>query len=372
MSRKQLIILFIVIVGVSAFLKLRKENDNNFNYRGISYYQVYSEDKPDSIGFCGEVIPLADDEVREKFEKELYQLTYYRHNTRILMKRAKKWFPQIEPVLRQHNVPEDFKYMAIVESALSNVVSNRGAAGFWQLMPVTGRTMGLEVNEEVDERFDPIKATHAACRYINYAKKRLDSWTNVAASYNMGIAGVKRQMKMQKISTYYNLNLNKETGRYVYKIIALKHVMENAEKYGFPESPDAKTPDPTQSIRIDSTINNLEAFAQKYGITLQELKEHNPWLKGRSLTDDERIYSLELPFSARQSVEVKETTDATVITIKNKRIPLVHTVLQGESIGSLATAYNISEDSIRHWNDLDQKKLLKGQKIKLYLKDTVN
>lgn len=372
MSKKQLIILFIVIVGVSAFLKLRKENENNFNYRGISYYQVYSEDKPDSIGFCGEVIPLADDEVRERFEKELYQLTYYRHNTRILLKRAQKWFPKIEPILRQHDVPEDFKYMAIVESALSNVVSNRGAAGFWQLMPVTAQNMGLVVNEEIDERFDPIKATHAACRYIKYAEKRFDSWTNVAASYNMGITGVKRQMRVQKINTYYNLRLNKETGRYVYKIIALKHVMENAEKYGFPEYSGGSAPQTTQSIRIDSTIQNLENFAQKYGITLQELKQHNPWLKGQSLTDEEKIYSLELPLSARQSVEVKETNDATVITIKNKRKHLVHTVLKGESLASLASAYDISADSIRRWNNLDEKKLIKGQKIKLYLKDTVN
>ncbi len=192
-------------------------------------------DHGDSVFFCGELIPLHDSLVNAKYERELGRLVNYKSSTRLLIRRSDKWLPLMERILVRYGVPKDFKYLAVIESNLSNVKSPKGAAGYWQLLPSTARAMGLRVDDEVDERNDPLKATEAACRYFRHAHKQLGNWSNVAASYNMGVAGLKRQLSSQEEDSYYRLRLNRETARYVYKAVAFKQVIENQEKFGLKE-----------------------------------------------------------------------------------------------------------------------------------------
>lgn len=313
MKRVSLVIAFLGIVALAGYWKFSQTEEKiPYNYKGISEYQKYSLDKPDSIMFCGEIVPVTNKKVQKRLDEEMYRLTYYRHNTRILIKRANYWFPRIEPILKQHNIPDDFKYMAVIESGLSNVKSNRGAAGFWQFIDNTGRSMGLEINNEVDERYDPIKATHAACRYLNMAYKRFENWTNVAASYNMGIGGVERQIRVQHVSNYYDLRLNKETARYLYKMVALKELFDNSEKYGFPEVGKRGYGEPLKSIKVDTAIVDLKDFAENQGVSIEELKEHNPWIKSERLTHGTN-YTLKIPIHPKQRVEIVEDNDSTTI-----------------------------------------------------------
>lgn len=317
MSKKQLLGIFVAIAAVAAFIKFRQSQAEQLNYKGIKYYQVYSLNKPDTLFFCEERVPADLSHVEEKFGKEMYHYNYLRRKTNIIIKRVNYWFPIIEKILAQHDVPDDFKYLAVVESGLSNAISPKGAAGFWQFIPTTARRMGLTVNEEVDERYDPIKATHAACKYLKTAHRQLGNWTNVAASYNMGVSGIKRQLKVQRKKSYYNLDLNKETGQYVYRIVALKEIIEHQQKYGF--NP-AKIGFPAhKKIKVKESIPNLAAFAKKQGTSLDDLKEYNPWLVGTALTVNEKRYVLKIPLKKKAST--KEQTDAKVVLDSVKPTP---------------------------------------------------
>ena len=306
MTKRNIVIFFIVAIAVSVVVKLKISEANQMNYKGIQYYQVYSLNKPDTLFFCNERVPVEIQNVSDKVSKEIYHFNYLRKRTNIIIKRVNYWFPIIEKILAQHNIPEDFKYLAVVESGLANVVSPRGAAGFWQFVPNTATSKGLIVNNEIDERYDPIKATHATCRYLKAAYKQLGNWTNVAASYNMGISGMKRQLRVQRQKSYYNVNLNNETGRYVYKIIALKEIIENQQKYGFKA---LKISFPAHTIvAVSEPIEDLNVFAIKHGTTLSLLKEYNPWIKGTSLTINKK-YIIKIPKEkAKTEKKVEEKT----------------------------------------------------------------
>ncbi|OJJ17341.1 murein transglycosylase [marine bacterium AO1-C] len=253
---------------------------------------------PEQITFAGEKVPLDDPEVRERLEMELVQ-TAYRHSRTIMnLKRAGRWFPQIVPILQKNNIPEDFKYIAVVESNLLNLISKVGATGFWQFLKATGKQYGLEVNREVDERYNRLKATEAACKYLNDAHGIFNNWALVAASYNRGMGGIRSNVNRQRVTSYYDLFLNSETAKYVIRAIAVKLIFENPTKYGFniPESQRYKPID-YKKVIVDSTIPDLVDFAVQQGITYKMLKVHNPWLRRKTLTikSKDKTYTILIP-----------------------------------------------------------------------------
>ncbi len=252
---------------------------------------------PTEVDFASEKAPLNITDVKERFERELIVNVNLNASTLLILKRANKIFPIIEPILKENGVPDDFKYLAVIESNLTNVTSPAGAKGIWQIMPETGREKGLEINENVDERYDLEKSTVAACKYLLSANKKFNSWTMTAASYNGGVAGLTKQMEFQKVNSYYDLNLTEETSRYVFRIIALKEIMKNPILYGFKLTPEELYPViPTRKIEVDSTINDLANFAIKQGINYKILKTHNAWMRDKKLLNlEKKKYILEIP-----------------------------------------------------------------------------
>lgn len=254
---------------------------------------------PDSIDFAGERTPLRISDVKERFERELLVNSNLDATTLLVIKRANRAFPVIEPILKKYGVPDDFKYLAVIESNLVNVVSPSGAKGIWQFMPETARERGMEVNDIVDERYHLEKATEAACKYFLDAKLRFGTWTLAAASYNGGMNGVGKQIEMQKVTDYYDLLLTEETSRYVFRILALKEIMKNPDKYGFILAPEELyTILPSRKVTIDSSITDLAVFAKSQGINYKILKIHNPWLRDKKLVNTARkTYQIEIPLS---------------------------------------------------------------------------
>jgi membrane-bound lytic murein transglycosylase D len=252
---------------------------------------------PSEVSFADEKAPLEVYDVKERFERELLVNANLHSSTILIMKRANRAFPVIEPILKEYNVPDDFKYLAVIESALTNAVSSAGARGFWQFMEATAKESGMEVTSVVDERYHLVKSTHAACAYLLKAKEKFGSWTLAAASYNAGMAGIANQMEAQKVDNYYDLLLNEETSRYVFRIHALKQIMENPQNFGFAvNKDDLYQLLPTKKIEVDSTINNLADFAKTQGVNYKILKLHNPWLRDKKLPNpSKKVYVIEIP-----------------------------------------------------------------------------
>jgi len=196
-------------------------------------YNVYAIDMPNDLNFAGEIVPIEKPDVYERMDRELLVNTYWQSNGLLLIKRAHKYFPIIEPILKQHNIPDDFKYLAVIESGLTQAVSSARAVGFWQILKNTGKELGLEVNSNVDERYHIEKATHAACKYLLRSKAKFGNWTLAAAAYNAGNNGINRRLEEQKATNYYDLLLGQETGRYVFRIIAIKQILSNPKEHGF-------------------------------------------------------------------------------------------------------------------------------------------
>ncbi|MEC3908363.1 lytic transglycosylase domain-containing protein [Tamlana sp. 2201CG12-4] len=271
--------------------------DENFETKLINDYNVYALQIPDNLNFAGEAMPLKNPDIHERMDRELLVNTYWQSNGLLMFKRAKKYFPVIEPILAKHGIPDDFKYLAVIESGLTNAVSPAGARGVWQIMPSTGKESGLEVNKNVDERYNLEKATEVACKYLLKSKKQLGSWTLAAAAYNAGNAGVSRRLKEQKVSGYYDLLLGEETGRYVFRIVALKEILSNPNKYGFNfRDKDLYNKVPTFKVEVDTAVADFSKFAQKFGINYKILKLHNPWLREPHLNNKSRkLYHIEIP-----------------------------------------------------------------------------
>lgn len=255
------------------------------------------KDFPEKIDFCGEETPLHIPDVRERFDRELVVNENLHGSTILVMKRANKFFPIIEPILAKNNVPDDFKYLAVIESSLTNATSIAGAKGFWQFMPQTAKEKGMEVTDLIDERYHLEKATQAACDYLIKAKEKFGSWTMAAASYNGGMAGLQKQIEFQQELNYYDLLLTEETFRYVFRILALKEIMQNPIKYGYNLPKESLYNAPmVKKIEIDSSITDLAKFAKLQGINYKELKLQNPWLRDRKLDNPEKKkYILEIP-----------------------------------------------------------------------------
>lgn len=260
-------------------------------------YKVYSLPSPTQLTFADVAVPLEAFGVREKLDRELLVNTYWHSNTLLMYKRTNRWFPVIEPILAKHGVPDDFKYLAVIESGLTNAVSPAGATGFWQFLKSTGQSYGLEINDEVDERYHVERSTEAACLYLNDAYAKFGDWALVAASYNMGMGGVNKQLTRQKVGSYWDLLLNEETGRYVYRILAIKEILNNGSAYGFVVRPsDLYEPYTTREVVINSGVNDLADFAIEEGVNYNILKTMNPWLRQSYLNNPKKQeYLLKLP-----------------------------------------------------------------------------
>tara|TARA_B100001093_G_scaffold18810_1_gene17046 strand:- start:670 stop:1593 length:924 start_codon:yes stop_codon:yes gene_type:complete len=254
-------------------------------------YKVYALELPDTLSFAGEKVPLDSPDLRERLDRELLVNTYWQSNMMLLLKRANKYFPTIEKILNEEGVPGDLKYLSVIESGLENVVSPAGARGFWQIMRTTGREYGLEVNSNVDERYHIAFSTRMAAQYLKKAKKKFGSWTLAAASYNRGMSGIQRNLNTQKVESYFDLRLGQETSRYVFRVLAVKEIIENPSKYGYVfDDTDLYCSVPVRLHGLDTAISNLTAFAEKMGVNYKILKIHNPWLLQNHLNNRSRKY----------------------------------------------------------------------------------
>jgi hypothetical protein len=287
---KKTVYAFIGMAVLFAIIKLfsfsKIDGSAEYHKTFTENYHVFALDIPKNMNFAGEKVPVNDFDVRERLDRELSINVYWQSQTMLMMKRANRWFPIIEPILKKYNVPDDFKFIALTESGLTNVVSPSGAVGFWQFIESTGKLYDLTIDKEVDERYDVEKSTAAACKYFLEAYQKLGNWTLVAASYNMGVNGVVGQLQKQRVHTYYDLLLNDETFRYVARLLAIKEIVESPMKYGFHiRKSDLYPPLPTHVITVDSTITNLVDLAEQNKTTYKMLKLLNPWLRQTSLTN---------------------------------------------------------------------------------------
>jgi membrane-bound lytic murein transglycosylase D len=249
-----------------------------------SKYSLYQFSLPKDLHFAGEQIPLDDPAVRDRMVRLLIYNTYDKTQTLLLHKLSARWFPMIERMLKKHGIPDDFKYLVLVESRFGNEISYKGASGFWQFIPATALQYGLEISSQVDERNDPEKATEAACRYITDCRKRFDNWTLTAASYNMGPEALLKQMQLQDEKNYYDLLLNRETSVYIFKVLAMKEIITKPTLYGYRfKRKQLYAPVPYITVTIDSSVTSLAAFAKSCKTTLPLLKFMNPWLTGDKL-----------------------------------------------------------------------------------------
>jgi len=252
---------------------------------------------PDTLSFCGEKVPLHDPEVRERLDKELYINTYWQSQTSLILKRAPKFLPRIEAKLVENGLPKDLKYIAVIESRLENVISHRGATGYWQFMKPTAEELGLIVREDIDQRYDLEGSTQAACEYLKRSFKRFQNWTLAAASYNVGMGGLSYYLRRQDATNFYDLRLNNETSRYIFRALAFKLILENPEKYHFELSEkELYTPPKVRKHLLDSSVADLVQFAKAHGISYKTLRYHNPWLRGYSVNlQPEDSFLISLP-----------------------------------------------------------------------------
>jgi hypothetical protein len=252
---------------------------------------------PSEVYLFGEKVPLENFEVYERLDRELVVNTYWHSSTILALKRAARWFPIIEPILKQNDVPVDFKYIAVAESNLENVVSPAGATGFWQFIKSAATEYGLEVNDEVDERYHVEKSTEAACKFLKDAYSRFGSWTMAAAAYNAGMNGISKWGSIQKTNNYYNLTLGIETSRYIARVAAIKIIMENPQKYGYYlNENDFYKPLKFTEVTLDSSVTDFADYATSLGINYKTLKLFNPWLRDSSLKNKNRKkYTIKIP-----------------------------------------------------------------------------
>jgi len=260
-------------------------------------YKIISPKIPNNLIIFGEGVPLDNFEVYERVDREILVNTYWHSATILAIKRAARWFPIIEPILKQNNIPDDFKYLAVVESNLENVVSPAGATGYWQFIKSAAKQYGLEVTDEVDERYDVIKSTEAACKYLNTAYQMFGNWTMSASSYNAGLSGIDKWSGLQKTTNYWNLVLGSETSRYVSRIIAMKLIMENPSAYGYDlKEEDLYKPLKFKEVELNASVEDFAEYASILGVNYKTLKLYNPWLRDTKLKIKSGVtYKIKIP-----------------------------------------------------------------------------
>ncbi|MFP3860262.1 MAG: lytic transglycosylase domain-containing protein [Bacteroidales bacterium] len=285
----------LILIGLS-FTSDEKGNaviQEKFN----NNYSIYSLPLPDTMSFAGEDVPMNHFDVKEALDRELLVNTYWQSHTLLLIKRASRYFPVIDSILTANDVPSDFKYLALIESEFLQATSPAGAVGFWQFLSGTATDYGLEINYEVDERYNIEKSTTAAANFLKDAYENFGSWTMAAAAYNFGRKALARQVEIQKQNNYHDLLLNPETARYVYRILAVKLILENPEQYGFHvDEGSLYYPVPTYTVKVDSSISDFAKFAEEQSINYKLLKYFNPWLRQPHLKNPKgKTYHIKIP-----------------------------------------------------------------------------
>ncbi|MEX1131817.1 MAG: lytic transglycosylase domain-containing protein [Flavobacteriales bacterium] len=286
-----------ISIHMLTFSTTSAESDLDHQRQFNDNYKVFSLTLPNELSFCGEPVPLERLDVRERLDRELLVNTYWQSNTLLAHKRAARWFPLIEEILKREGVPDDMKYLALIESGLTNVVSPAGATGYWQFMKETAIAEGLEVNSEVDERYNVEKSTVAAANYLKEGHAKFGSWSMAAAAYNLGQGGINKQVARQQEEDYFDLLLPEETSRYVFRILAMKEIIRDPERYGFHiRTRDLYPPYPTTAIEVNGPIEDLAVFAIRQNTNYKTLKLLNPWLRDNRLSNkDGRSYTVLLP-----------------------------------------------------------------------------
>ncbi len=286
------------VIGLTACISIGSEDVGKvIESRPVVSSMTVSPEIPESVPFCGKLIDLTRYNRREAYDRELSSFTYFHSTTMLLIKRANRYFPVIEPILKANGIPDDFKYLAVIESHLDpRVTSPARAVGMWQLMEGTARDYGLTITPTVDERCHVEKATEAACRYLKAAYAKYGNWVSVAASYNAGMGRITGELDKQDVDSSLDLWLVEETSRYVYRIMAIKQIFEHPSKYGFVlRSRDLYKRIATREVTVNKDIPNLAVFAKGQGITYADLKRFNPWLRDRKLVTGGKSYTLAIP-----------------------------------------------------------------------------
>jgi len=285
------LILTVVFINAISTAKIQPQKNTS------DTYQIKALKLSSDLNLAGERVPLEKPDIKERMDRELLVNTYWQSNGLLLIKRANKYFPILEPLLKKYGLPDDFKYLAVAESALIDETSSAGAAGMWHFMRATGKEYGLEINRNVDERYNIEKSTKVAAEYLKKSKERLGSWTLAAAAYNAGNYGIAKRLKTQGVTSYYDALLPDETERYVFRIIALKEVLSNPKAYGFIfDKNDLYTLPKTRTVQVDTVITNIANFAKSFGTNYKELKLHNPWLQENKLNNKSRkLYEIKIP-----------------------------------------------------------------------------
>lgn len=270
---------------------------NNATVEGVSQAITMNPEIPASVMFCGDKIDLTRYNMHEGLDRELASFTYFHSTTMLLIKRANRYFSIIEPILKANGIPDDFKYLAVIESHLDPQASSPArAVGMWQLLEGTAKDEGLVVLGTVDERRHVVKSTEAACRYLKKAYAKYNSWTDVAASYNAGMGRISGELQKQSADSALDLWLVEETSRYVYRMMAIKQIFENPTKYGFVlKAEDLYKPIRMNQVKVTADIQDLSAFAQEQGITYADLKRFNSWLRDRKLVTGGKTYYIDIP-----------------------------------------------------------------------------
>jgi len=318
-------------------------------------YQVKYPIIPNQLFFCDELVPIDQEDIYDRLEKEMIVNTYWHSKTLLTYKRSKKYFPIIEEILKDNNMPDDLKYLVVAESGLENATSPAGAKGFWQFMKKTGQQYNLEINSEIDERYNLVKSSKAACKYLQYLYDMFNDWTLAAAAYNMGENALKRNIQKQKVDNYYDLKLNNETSRYIFRIVAIKTIFESPENYGFYISDYNFLNYPeTRIISISESIYNLAEYALSIGVNYKIIKNYNPWILNNQINiNNGKSYDLLIPNKKNVKINSKVNFDT-----------LYHKVQRNEDIYQISRKYNIDVSKLLYWNNiLPTEKIKKGDKI---------
>ena len=307
------ILTFILVFCIGATLPIligSSHVDEQHSAKSEVPYCVTSPTVPEQVTFDGETIDLRRYDRRERMDREMMAFTYMHSTTMLLIKRANRYFPIIEPILKANGIPDDFKYLMVIESNLNNIArSPAGAAGLWQFMPATGREFGLEVNENVDERYHIEKATVAACKYFKQAYAKYGDWMAVSAAYNAGQGRISSQLDKQLASHAMDLWLVEETSRYMFRILAAKEIFNNPQRYGFLlKREHLYPPIPYKKVTVSTSINDLNDYAKSQGITYAQLRDANPWLRDTSLRNKTgKTYTLYIPTQEGMYYDPKKT-----------------------------------------------------------------
>jgi len=298
----------LIIVSIAGSFK--NENDQNAETSVLSdtVYANRPYKLPDRVTFAGERMPLENFDTRESLDREIITSAYRHSSTILIIKRANRYLPVIEKILRKNNIPDDFKYLVAAESEYSNMISPAGATGFWQIMKATGLEQGMEINSVVDERYDVEKSTEFACDYLKKSYEKYGNWTLTAASYNSGRAALDEQIRIQQQKNYYDLLLSEETARYIFRVVAYKLVISDPESYGFSISRDELYPVlKYREVKVDTVVNSFSQFAEHFGTNYKILKYLNPWLRKPYLKPKPgKEYHIKIPDKGMRNTENPE------------------------------------------------------------------